>query len=397
MSEPPAALGAVAPALRARLDGIADRIVARVQGEIPLYGSEAYVSTAELRVAAVTNVEYLLRTDPLPDGADLAAARRTGVLRASAGAPLTELLAAFRVGFTVFWEITAEEAISSGRVDARGLAALATHVFRKADEYTAALTAAYRDTSADLLRRREQERSALVGALTTGGLGEHSSVWEIASRLELPGTGSFATVVAEVPAVGSVALPGIGSKLRAAEVSSAWRLLPDVEVGVLALPRPDPAAVVRIVGAAAPRRVGMSPVYTALEETPRALYLARVALHSAPPGAPGVRMFDDTPLATLVAAAPEAATRIARQVLGRLLELRRDEQDLLLDTLETWLATAGSATVTAQRLFVHPNTVRHRLRRIAEHTGRDLDDPAALAELTTAVHALRLLPDVRPA
>ena len=166
---------------------------------------------------------------------------------------------------------------------------------------------------------------------------------------------------------------------------------------MLALPRPDPAAVVRIVGAAAPRRVGMSPVYTALEETPRALYLARVALHSAPPGAPGVRMFDDTPLATLVAAAPEAATRIARQVLGRLLELRRDEQDLLLDTLETWLATAGSATVTAQRLFVHPNTVRHRLRRIAEHTGRDLDDPAALAELTTAVHALRLLPDVRPA
>ncbi|MGE3254840.1 helix-turn-helix domain-containing protein, partial [Pseudonocardia sp.] len=68
-----------------------------------------------------------------------------------------------------------------------------------------------------------------------------------------------------------------------------------------------------------------------------------------------------------------------------------------LDTLETWLAASGSATATAQRLHVHPNTVRHRLRRIAEHTGRDLDHPTALAELATAVHALRLLPDVRPA
>ncbi|MGE3257966.1 PucR family transcriptional regulator, partial [Pseudonocardia sp.] len=372
MAEPPPSLGVVAPALLARLDEIADRIVVRVQAEIPLYRAQTYVDSAALREAAVTNVGYLLRTDPLPDGADLAAARRTGVRRAETGAPLTELLAAFRVGFTMFWEIVAEEAISSGRVDARGLAALATHVFRKADEYTAALTTAYRDASADVLRRREHERAALVEALVTGGLGEHASVWEIASRLELPGNGPFATLVAEVPAVGSVALPGIAAKLRAVDVSSAWRLLPDVEVGVLALPptRPDPAGVVRIVGSAAPGRVGLSPVYTALEETPRALYLARIALHSAPRGVPGVRMFDDTPLAALVAAAPEAATRIARQVLGGLLDLRRDEQDLLLDTLETWLAASGSATATAQRLHVHPNTVRHRLRRIAEHTGR---------------------------
>lgn len=75
---------------------------------------------------------------------------------------------------------------------------------------------------------------------------------------------------------------------------------------------------------------------------------------------------------------------------------RRDEQDLLLDTLETWLAVGGSATAAGKRLFVHPNTVRHRLRRVAQHTGRDLEHPTALAELSTALHALRLLPGVRP-
>ncbi|GAA2566424.1 PucR family transcriptional regulator [Pseudonocardia hydrocarbonoxydans] len=393
MPEPPDALVTVAPALLRRLDEVADRIVARVQEGLPLYRDQTYVSTEALRTAAVDNVRYLLRTDPLPDGADLAAARRTGELRGRVGAPLPELLAGFRIGFAVFWELLAAEAIRAG-VDARGLAELATHVFWKADEYSATLTTAHRDATAHELRRREQERSALVEALTTGAVG---SVWEIASGLDLPSTGSFVTVAAEVAAVGTVALPEIASKLRAVNVSSAWRLLPDVEVGVVSLPGPDPSDAVRVVGGAAPGRVGVSPVYPALDETPRALYLARIALQSAPPGAPAVRRFDDTPLATLVAAAPEAAVQIARRVLGDLLELRREEQDVLLETLETWLAAGGSATVTGTRMFVHPNTVRHRLRRIAEHTGRDLEHPTALAELSTALHALRLLPGVRRA
>jgi hypothetical protein len=392
MSVPPPALVVVAPVLRPRIAEIADRIVAAVQREFPVYGAQTFVSTGALRTTAVENVEYLLRTDPLPDGDDLAAARRTGEARGRVGAPLPELLGAFRHGFTLFWEVVADAAIASGEVDRRDLADLATHVFWKADRFTAALTESYRDAAADVLRRHERERSALVEALTTGGRG---SVWEIASRLDLPTTGSFVTVVAEVRSVGEVAMPEIAAKLRAVDVSSAWRLLPEAEVGVVAMPRPDVSDVVRIVGAAAPARVGVSPGYTTLEETPRALYLARVALQSAPAGARAVRRFDDTPLAVLVAAAPEAAVRIARQVLGTLLELRRDDQDLLLGTLETWLSTGGSAAETASRLHVHPNTVRHRLRRVAERTGRDLDHPTALAELSTALHALRLLPGVR--
>ncbi|MCX6466439.1 MAG: helix-turn-helix domain-containing protein [Pseudonocardiales bacterium] len=392
MSEPPVALVVLAPGLRARLGEIADLIVTRIQDEFPVYRAQTFVSTDELRRTAVENVTYLLRTDALPDGDDLAAARRTGTVRGRTGAPLPELLAAFRRGFTVFWEVVADAAIASGEVGRRELADLATHVLGKADRFTAAVTESYRDAAAELLRRHEQERSALVEALTTGGRG---SVWEIASRLDLPTSGAFVTVAAEVPAVGAVALPGIAPKLRAADVSSAWRLLPDVEVGVLALPRPDAAEAVRIVGSAAPARVGVSPVYPALEDTPRALYLARVALRSAPAGARAVRRFDDTPLATLVAAAPDAAVRIARQVLGTLLELRRDEQDVLLETLETWMGTGGSAADTAERMHVHPNTVRHRLRRVAERTGRDLDQPTALAELSAALHALRLLPGVR--
>ncbi|UXY39455.1 helix-turn-helix domain-containing protein [Streptomyces sp. 1222.5] len=46
----------------------------------------------------------------------------------------------------------------------------------------------------------------------------------------------------------------------------------------------------------------------------------------------------------------------------------------------------------ADALFVHPNTVRYRLRRIEELTGRPLTDPLTVADLGAALYALRLLP-----
>jgi DNA-binding PucR family transcriptional regulator len=40
----------------------------------------------------------------------------------------------------------------------------------------------------------------------------------------------------------------------------------------------------------------------------------------------------------------------------------------LLDTLTTYLEQGSSLEATARLLFVHPNTVRYRLRRVAELT-----------------------------
>ena len=39
-----------------------------------------------------------------------------------------------------------------------------------------------------------------------------------------------------------------------------------------------------------------------------------------------------------------------------------------LDTLTTYLEQGSSLEATARMLFVHPNTVRYRLRRVAELT-----------------------------
>src|SRR6478735_7261076 len=57
----------------------------------------------------------------------------------------------------------------------------------------------------------------------------------------------------------------------------------------------------------------------------------------------------------------------------------------LLETLEAWLDSFGDVVSAAAATFVHPNTLRYRLRRLAEVSGLDLADPeqrfAAMLEL----------------
>ncbi|NBH04899.1 helix-turn-helix domain-containing protein, partial [Amycolatopsis sp. SID8362] len=47
-----------------------------------------------------------------------------------------------------------------------------------------------------------------------------------------------------------------------------------------------------------------------------------------------------------------------------------------LGTLRAWLETQGDLAQAAERLGVHPNTIRYRLRKMAEVTTLQLDVPA---------------------
>ncbi|EFF88585.1 conserved hypothetical protein [Streptomyces sp. e14] len=104
---------------------------------------------------------------------------------------------------------------------------------------------------------------------------------------------------------------------------------------------------------------------------------------------PGVARFDDDPLAMVVSAAPAEAAHLVEVVLRPVLDLPAAERSRLLRTLEHWFAAAGSAGAAARTLFVHPNTVRYRLRRVEELTGRSLSDPRATADIRAALLAVR--------
>ena len=66
-----------------------------------------------------------------------------------------------------------------------------------------------------------------------------------------------------------------------------------------------------------------------------------------------------------VAGDPEARRHLVEQVYQPLAH----ERATLLETLAAYLDSGGSLEATGRRLFVHPNTVRYRLRQIAETTG----------------------------
>jgi DNA-binding PucR family transcriptional regulator len=67
-----------------------------------------------------------------------------------------------------------------------------------------------------------------------------------------------------------------------------------------------------------------------------------------------------------------------------------DAGPTLTETLDAYLDCGGAIEACARKLFVHPNTVRYRLRRIADFTGRDPTLPRDAYVLRVAATACHL-------
>ena len=77
--------------------------------------------------------------------------------------------------------------------------------------------------------------------------------------------------------------------------------------------------------------------------------------------------------------------------VGRLADYDRERGASLLLTLEAFLQRRGSIGATSDALFIHPNTLRQRLRRIADLSGIDLRrDDWLMIEIAVKLVQLRL-------
>src|SRR5262245_30434948 len=242
----------------------------------------------------------------------------------------------------------------------------------------------------DVLRRPISIESLLDGRVV-----DEWALWEAANQLRLPTSGPYVVVAAEVSSVGSEALQGIESKLRSLDVYSAWRLLPDLQVGIVhihAAPQLD--KVLALVSRLAAAPVGVSARYDDLRETPQASHFAKVMLRSRRDRKSPVALFDDSILAAAAVSAPAVMVKSARAVLDGLADLPDEDRDTLFDTFRAWQDNDASADSAAKVLFCHPNTVRQRLRRIEKRTGRSLSRPRDVAELCLALEVHHTL--IRP-
>src|SRR5690348_1353732 len=92
----------------------------------------------------------------------------------------------------------------------------------------------------------------------------------------------------------------------------------------------------------------------------------------------------------LAAISDERLVDYSRRHLGPLSEHDKARKGALVATLRAYLET-GEQQQAAQRLRVHPNTLRYRLDRIREITGLDLEDPETRLNLSVALRVESLL------
>jgi hypothetical protein len=260
------------------------------------------------------------------------------------------------------------------------------------DIRTAARTLSCGEEASRLLRTDESERSVVIDSLLHGRLFEQWSLWEAAAYLQLPGGGPYVVIAAQVEGVGREALPQIESKLRGIDLYSAWRLLPDLHVGIVHVKSEKHLAeVLALVSRMAKNRVGVSPRFDSLRETAEALHYARVVLRGRfDPGHP-VRVFDGSILGRAAVSAPDVTVKLVTPIIECFAELADDDRETLFETFRVWVDNDGSARDVGEVLFCHPNTVRYRLHRIEQRTGRSLSRPRDLAELCLAFEVHRHL------
>ncbi|SDR06719.1 PucR family transcriptional regulator [Thermostaphylospora chromogena] len=90
----------------------------------------------------------------------------------------------------------------------------------------------------------------------------------------------------------------------------------------------------------------------------------------------------------LLATVPDDIRRsFATRLLEPLFDYDKRHRSELVRTLGTFLECAGSWNLCAERLHVHVNTVRYRIRRVEELTGRDLSTMADRVDLFLALRA----------
>lgn len=138
-----------------------------------------------------------------------------------------------------------------------------------------------------------------------------------------------------------------------------------------------------------PGPVVTGPVMATLAEASRSARAALAGLVAARawPGAPRPVAADDLlPERVLSGDAPARRALVDRAYRP----LADDGDSPLLETVAAYLELGRSIEGAARALFVHPNTVRYRLRRVCEITGWDPADPREGFVLQVAIAAGRL-------
>jgi hypothetical protein len=312
--------------------------------------------------------------------------RGRGRIEFTEGRNLDALQDSATIGARVAWRAMHPGVVAAG-VDPTVISVTAEAIFAYVDELCATAIEGYQQAQAEAEGAVPIRRRRLLELIVQAPEGAASSIAELAGGAgwPLPETAAMVALERGPDAAGFPA-----------------DLLGD---GVLAdLDGPEPHLLTRDPDAdLAPLeakldgwRAAVSPTVP-LADAPAALRTARRALLLSGPDIPGPIIWCRDHLATLWLLAEDfLAAELARQSLDPFASLSEKQRDRLSETLLAWLETRGGAPEIAQRLGVHPQTVRNRLRQLEELFGDRLKDADDRLGMQLALRAQLLMRAHRP-
>jgi hypothetical protein len=295
------------------------------------------------------------------------------------GRTLDSLQAAYRVGARVAWRRIAAAGRRAG-LEAEPLSLLAEAIFAYIDELAADSVDGYAEAQrevTDLRRRRRQELATLL--------------------LSVPAA-EPADLAAAARAAGWE-LPRSAAALACAErdlAALARALPPDAlasgrdGLGCVLVPDPDgPGRVEQLERAAATAPFALGPAGE-LAALPGSWALAAAANRAVAVGALAADRLvraDEHLAALLLFEGRDLVARIAARRLAPLEGLTEKARLRLRETALAYVRHDGNAVAMAAELHVHAQTARHRIARLRELFGAQLDDPDARFELELALRS----------
>ncbi|MDX6728633.1 MAG: hypothetical protein QOK49_3438 [Baekduia sp.] len=370
-------------------DELADAVLERFAAGAGPAGAPDAATLRNLRVGARAAVDcFLARLGGEPATADYGVFVAHGRAQQAAGRTLTELLSFYRLGGVAMWERSTALLPAGAHLPAQELFAFGSAVLELVDELSVAAAEGFTAQEAEARRRGRALRERLVSLLLSDPPADAGVLAAAAVAAGWPLPDRVRVAVAALPADPLATPAGPGPDRVLTATVSDGRLALVVADGEEAQRWLSRAA--RALGLEAPLAVGPTvAVAEAARSVGRAIALLdHVAAGALAPDGDVVHC-DDHEIALLLGAAPDLAREVARRRLAPLDALDEAARGRMADTLAAWLADPGRPQAMADRLGLHVQTVRYRLKALRALLGDALDDPDERFELSLALRVGR--------
>ncbi len=388
-------------ALLGDVDDLVERAIAAMRAEIPAYAIREERFDADVRDQVSRHYRTKLGSlleERVVTLEDIAFVRGAAMRRARAGFALEDYINAFRVGQQVFWEAVVARAgeTSTGREAAL---TLATPLMRYCDFASTHAGHAYVECQQYLVADADRERRDLLEHLLAGEMPTRGPLLAAAQAYGL-GAETLMLVAAAVPVgphVDADVSHAASAAVMLAGLHEATTLVVVRQAEIVAVPAMPvgggPAGVCdrlqavqeRLRGQGMPLAMGISTVAAGVGELPRAYLEARAALESVADDGGVVALPRLSPFEYLSRRADDTARRLVDPRLRLFLDDDRARGGVLTATIRAFADADLNLRVAAERLQVHTNTARYRLRRIEERTGRNPRRIGDLLDLLVAI------------